>query len=227
MRIVILSGNVGSGIPNISQIFSKHRIKVVDCDRIAFQLIQNPSSIPSQEAIKLFGNKILNPNGTISLRAFKIELYSDPVKRKQFVDMIYPYVYRKALKQLLIRWLLCRSTVIVSSQYYFEYHFNTYKSLDLITVSSSFENQLQVLTENLNITKNEGMKIINGQIPIDFKCSMSSIVIENKRDNDENEINVSKIIKKWQMEPQPFYKRYFSLILLSILALIISFTLSF
>lgn len=81
MRIIGLTGSIGSGKTEISTYLKKKGAFIIDADSIGHRLLQ-PGNPVYQELVKIFGENILSENGEINRKALAEIIFSDEEKRK-------------------------------------------------------------------------------------------------------------------------------------------------
>ena len=89
MRIIGLTGSIGSGKTEISTHLKKKGAFIIDADSIGHRLLQ-PGNPVYQELVKIFGENILSENGEINRRALAEIVFSDEEKRKLLNNIMHP-----------------------------------------------------------------------------------------------------------------------------------------
>lgn len=97
-RIIGITGGIGSGKSTLTACFSKKGYPVIDADAIARTAL-TPQSACFSEAIALFGEKALNPDGTANRHDIASCVFADETLRTALDDIIHPFVISQMLKQ--------------------------------------------------------------------------------------------------------------------------------
>ncbi len=67
MKIIGLTGGIGSGKSTVSEYLASKGIKIVDADKISHEMMENGSSLLEELAIA-FGDEIINSDGSLNRR---------------------------------------------------------------------------------------------------------------------------------------------------------------
>ncbi len=67
MKIIGLTGGIGSGKSTVSEYLASKGIKIVDADKISHEMMENGSSLLEELAIA-FGDEIINTDGSLNRR---------------------------------------------------------------------------------------------------------------------------------------------------------------
>lgn len=205
MRLVIITGGVATGKTTASRIFKKHHIATIEFEDVMKAALQ-PNSPAFVEVSRHFGSSVLKPDGTLDMKRLGDITDTDPTKKKVYDDITRPYLAKSAIIRILIRWLFGASIIAIDSNVFFEDIIPCWMFNDIVTVNCSTVNQLQRLTENMGFTDEIARNKIKGQIPMPFKCAMSTVVLDNDGKVEELEEQIIEVIENWKKEKTPFYK---------------------
>ncbi|MBT9174897.1 MAG: Dephospho-CoA kinase [candidate division WS2 bacterium] len=89
MRIIGLTGSIGSGKTEISTYLKKKGAFIIDADSIGHRLLQ-PGNPVYQELVKIFGENILNENREINRKALAEIVFSDEEKKRLLNSIMHP-----------------------------------------------------------------------------------------------------------------------------------------
>jgi len=87
-----LTGGIGAGKSTVAELFSGMGVPVIDADQIAHQVVE-PGKPALKKIINLFGNKIINHDGTLSRDILRKIVFSNDELRAQLESVIHPLVY--------------------------------------------------------------------------------------------------------------------------------------
>lgn len=99
MLVIGLTGPTGAGKGEVSKIFTRYGIPVINADRVYHELIAPPSSC-LQELVETFGKKILLPNGSLDRRALGSIVFNDPAARETLNSITHRYVMEEVKTQM-------------------------------------------------------------------------------------------------------------------------------
>jgi dephospho-CoA kinase len=91
MLIVGLTGGVASGKTAIAEAFKEEGAYLVNADQIARELVE-PNSPAWKNLIKLFGNEILEKDGSIDRKKLGALVFSDPRQRNLLNQALHPRI---------------------------------------------------------------------------------------------------------------------------------------
>ena len=77
MKIIGLTGGIGSGKSTAAQILEKFGAKVIDADKVAHEVF-NPGTEGLQKVVETFGGRVLNSKGEIDRKKLGEILFNDP-----------------------------------------------------------------------------------------------------------------------------------------------------
>ncbi len=99
MKIIGLTGSIGSGKSTVSGIIRKMGIPVICADHIAKQVVETGQPA-YRKIIKNFGQKILNPDKSLNRTLLGQLVFGSATKRKQLNRIVHPYVIKHIRQQL-------------------------------------------------------------------------------------------------------------------------------
>ena len=97
-RIIGITGGIGSGKSTLASCFSAHGIPVLDADEFSRYAL-TPDASCFADAIALFGEKALKPDGTADRAYIASQVFSNPEKRNALNAIVHPFVIRELFRQ--------------------------------------------------------------------------------------------------------------------------------
>lgn len=98
MRVIGITGGVGAGKSALLAYVKAHyRCRVILADEVA-HLVEEPGQECYSELVKLLGNEILNPDGTIDKRRMAEKIFADSAVLEQVNSIVHP-----AVKEFILR----------------------------------------------------------------------------------------------------------------------------
>jgi len=91
MKLVGLTGGIGSGKSTVADGLHALGAVIVDADAIVHELQAKGSPLLA-EMIETFGSEILRPDGELDREALGNRVFRDPTARKQLGDLVHPKV---------------------------------------------------------------------------------------------------------------------------------------
>ena len=205
MKLVILTGGVATGKTTAVHLLKKHGIATVEFEDVIGTALQ-PNSDAYSKILKHFGGSVLKPDGTLNIRALFDAVNADPSEKQVFDDITRPYLAKSAIYQVLIKWLMRYKVIVIGSSVFFEDIVPSWLFNDIITVSASPETQMQRLVGNMGCTEEVARDRMKAQIPLPFKCAMSTVVLDNNGDVENLDKQIVELIDRWNKQSTPLYK---------------------
>jgi dephospho-CoA kinase len=91
MLTVGLTGGIGSGKTTVSNLFENLGVPVIDTDVIARELVNNNSSVLN-EIVSIFGQTILNQDGTLNRKKLAQIVFHDIQQKQQLENILHPRI---------------------------------------------------------------------------------------------------------------------------------------
>ncbi|MEH6469746.1 MAG: dephospho-CoA kinase [Halopseudomonas sp.] len=97
--IVGLTGGIGSGKTTVANLFAKQGIELVDADLIAREIVE-PGEPALQQIADHFGEKTLQPDGSLNRAALRQIVFADPSQRLWLEQLTHPLIRQRTLERL-------------------------------------------------------------------------------------------------------------------------------
>lgn len=173
MKIVGLTGGIGSGKTTVARMFEDLGIAVYYADNEAKRLMNTSPEI-KKELIEEFGEETFK-NEALN-RAYLAELvFNDKEKLKKINEIVHPKV-DKHFKN----WVNDQQGEFVIQENAILFENNKQDSFDyIITVTAPIDVKIQRVIERDHVTKNQVLARMNNQLADEFKTINSHFVIQN------------------------------------------------
>jgi dephospho-CoA kinase len=179
MRVVALTGGIGSGKSLAAQYFAELGAFVIDADQLSREAIERGSK-GFDEVVSIFGDSILL-NGEISRKALAESIFKDPQLKLKLEAIVHPFVRKKfevavsSLKEGEV--LIYEIPLLVETK--------AHDRFDLvITVEAEYENRVERLRSR-GMQKSEIDARIASQATRLEREEIADFLIENNGDQDE------------------------------------------
>lgn len=151
-----LTGNIASGKSTVAQVWRKMGAKVIDVDELAHDLYR-PRTKVWQQVVKAFGKGILKADHTINRAVLREIVFPDKKKMKKLTRIMYPAIVKELAKQMAA----AKAKVVVADMAVL-FEAKAEKLFDkIVIVRVSQFNQIQRLTEERNLSREQAMDRIN------------------------------------------------------------------
>ena len=189
MKVIGLTGGIGSGKSLVANYFFSLGAEVIDADQLARAAIERGSD-GFDQVVATFGDDILK-DGDIDRRALGEIVFSDSEKRKALEAIVHPIVQQglvEARKNLSEDEILIYEIPLLVETKAME------KFDAIITVEAPLEERINRLTKR-GLLKSEIERRIANQVSPEDRKAVASFVIEN--DGDEEQL-LRKVEAIWE-----------------------------
>ena len=178
MIIVGLTGGIASGKSTVSRMLKSLGAVVVDADKLARAAVL-PGKPAWQEIVDWLGEAILSPDGSLNRARLGEMVFADAAKRQKLNQIVHPRVNAALLKRTAqIRRTNPEAILVYDVPLLIETGWH--RSVDLLLlVYVTPAIQLQRLCRRDNLSREEALKRIEAQMPLDEKKQYADYVINN------------------------------------------------
>ena len=178
MRVIGLTGGIGSGKSLAAEYFADLGALVIDADQLARAAIERGSK-GFDEVVSIFGDSILK-NGEIDRRALGELVFKDPTKKALLEAIIHPWV--RSEFEAAVASLSGNQTLVYQIPLLFETggatRFDT-----VVTVEAPMEKRIERLREKgLHLSEIEAR--VAAQASREERVSIADFIIENSGSKD-------------------------------------------
>jgi dephospho-CoA kinase len=187
-RIIGLTGGIASGKSLVSRTLKGSGMTVIDADDISHEILAHDTSI-RQEVVRTFGKEVLNEEGEIDRGKLGGIVFSQkPELRKSLEAILHPPI-REAM------WKRARESrsdyVVLDIPLLIET--GAHERVDLVVVVyATRELQIQRLMARDGISRQEAMRKIETQLPLEEKVFAAHYIINNTGSVEETEEQVTR-----------------------------------
>lgn len=199
MKIVALTGGIGTGKSTVAREFQKQGAAVIDADEISRKIFDlHPELLPPLTA--RFGTDILDPKSQKLDRTRLADLvFSSPKKRLELENLTHPMIRMEIVKRIEKAEAQKAPLVIVDAALMIETGY--YLSFEgLIVVKATQAQQIERIQERDNLTPEEIRKRLAAQLPTEEKIKVADWVIDNSGDLSETQKQVEALYQNLTTE---------------------------
>jgi len=198
MLRVGLTGSIGVGKSYVTSIFEELGAHVLDADQTAREVVM--PGMPGLKAVtEVFGEEILNPDGTLNRKQLGAVVFADETKRQQLNFVLHPFIIARQ-DEILNEWEAKdpQGIGIVDAALMIES--GGYRRFDkLIVVHCRPEVQLERLMLRDKLSRDEAQTRINSQMPQEEKQKFADYLIDTSdgfEPTREQTVKVYKILQR-------------------------------
>jgi dephospho-CoA kinase len=183
MRLIGLTGGIGTGKSRVAGFLRELGVTVIDADE-ATRAVQAPGTEGLRLLADAFGEEILTPEGALDRPRLAAIAFADPKARQRLDGIVHPLVRRWMAERQ--REAAARGDPLVVLDVPLLFETRGTDGLDaVILVYAPEELQLKRLTELRGMDERAARERIAAQMPIDEKRRLASHVILNTGTLDE------------------------------------------
>lgn len=192
MLRVGLTGNFGMGKSTVARIFQKLGAHVIDTDKIVSELFSERDVC--EEIKKLFGKEVIK-NGRVDKKAIAEIVFENPSMRIYLENILHPRVFKK-IDEIISKIPSSGEPkiIVIEAPVIFERGYQN--RFDVIVTVFTPESTAIERLEKKGIKREDTLKRMKSQFPIEMKKSKSDFIIDNSGSIENTEKQVEEIFQK-------------------------------
>ncbi len=99
MKVIALTGGIGSGKSTVAAEFEKLGAEIVDSDKISYEIML-PGGCAYNEVVDVFGREILFEDGTINRKCLADIVFADDKKLKTLTGITHRLIYEELQRRV-------------------------------------------------------------------------------------------------------------------------------
>ncbi|OWY37606.1 dephospho-CoA kinase [Xenophilus sp. AP218F] len=175
IKVVGLTGGIGSGKSAASERFAELGAAVVDTDLIAHQLT-GPGGAAMPDIVAAFGGEAATPDGALDRAAMRRKVFADPASRQRLEAILHPLIFdesRRQLRQADAPYAMLVVPLLFESSRYLPLLDRT------LVVDCSEQTQLQRVMSRSGLDEAAVRAIMAAQLPRERRRGLADDVIDN------------------------------------------------
>ncbi|AHF06568.1 dephospho-CoA kinase [Desulfitobacterium metallireducens] len=177
MRVIGLTGGIGSGKSSVASWLKEHNISVLDADQTVHQLLAEDQTTISRVA-QTFGDDILDSQGKIDRKGLGAKIFRNDEARKRLEGILHPLVRGKLFSDQMALAAAGVKVCVWDVPLLFEAGFNT--AMDEVwVVWVSPQVQLERVMKRDSFTRAEAELRISAQWSLEDKTKLADVLIDN------------------------------------------------
>ena len=198
MFIVGLTGSLGTGKTTVAHFLETLGAKVLDADRMVHQFLE-PKGECFEPVVKEFGEGILT-QGKIDRKKIASIVFQDAFKLGRLTGIIHPVVRERMNDQIdEYRKKKIEGVVVLNVPLLFEAVFDSIVDATMVVFTDEGK-QLERVTEYLKLTREEALRRIKAQMPLQEKVRLADFIIDNNGTKQQTQKQVMEIWQKLQQK---------------------------
>ena len=181
MKVIGLTGSIGSGKSTVSCFFEKLGAIVIDADQVSRQVVE-PGSPALKELTVAFGENILNPDGSLNRTLVAEIVFNNDEKRELLNSIIHPMIFNE-INSTIGKYREKGTEIIILEAALILEKKGLIKLIDkLIVVSIDEETQKKRLDGRGDLSKEQINARIKSHLTNNEKIKHADYIIDNNQD---------------------------------------------
>ena len=185
---IALTGGIATGKSIVASLLALNGMRVIDADSISHKILSASHNWVSQT----FGDEYVN-NKQVDRAKLGELIFSNPEKKRILEEYLHPKIY-KEIENQSIKQDSFKFPYLIDIPLFFEN--NNYNIKDSVVVYTPKELQLERFIKRNGYSKEESLKRIASQLPIDEKRKRATWVIDNSKDLKHLQHEVELFVEK-------------------------------
>ena len=197
MKVLGLTGGIGSGKSMVASMFAQLGAEVIDADRLARDVVE-PGQPALQEIASAFGRDILLSDGRLDRSKLGRIIFADPVARGTLNAITHPRIQERMAAQIALR--ASRPGVLIADIPLLYENERTDSVETVVVVWVDTQTQLRRLVERDGLSEDEARQRIAAQMPLDEKRARADVVIDNSGSRENTRRQVEAIYRRYAID---------------------------
>ncbi len=185
MIVVGITGSSGSGKSLCSTLFEKDGYRVIDCDKIAHNVVRNPAC--REELCKFFGEDIFDKNNVYDRKKVAGIVFNNRNKLSKLNEITHKYIIRE-IEEIIEECKKDNINVLIDAPLLYEAKLEKICNKTIAVVADK-KIKIQRLMARDNISEEMAERRLSNQLDDDYYIKNADYVIYNN-DNDDNNLYV-------------------------------------
>ena len=194
MKVLGLTGGIGSGKSMVLSMFANLGAEVIDADQLARAVVE-PGQPALEEIATAFGRDILMPDGRLDRGKLARIIFADPVARARLNALTHPRIQERMAAEMALRGSRAGLLIVDIPLLYENDRTGTVESVIVVWVDS--RTQLRRLIERDAMTEEEARQRIAAQMSLDEKRARADLVVDNSGSRENTRRQVETIYRQY------------------------------
>lgn len=196
MKIIGLTGGIGSGKSTVSGYLREKGYKVSDADLIAHQITE-PGTETLDELVSAFGNEILDSNGRLRRKYLASIVFTDAVSEKTLNRITHKGIKKQLEAEIEENRKNGERLMFLEGPILFEAGVNRWCDY-MWLVTADMDKRLQRVMQRDDASEEQVKQRIACQMSDEEKIRLSDEVLDNSGNREELCIKVDELLEKYE-----------------------------
>lgn len=196
MKVIGVTGGIGSGKSTVAQFLTEMGAVVLDADKIGHELLKSNNEV-RQQLVATFGEQILDPDSDIDRKKLGRIVFDNPEARTRLNQIIHPPIYEMVKARLEEYRRQGVGVVVLDVPLLLDAGWDSL--VNEVWVSTAPEATiLKRLKKRTGLSKQESLARIRSQLPTEERLKRADVVINTNCSLEELKAEVKKLWLKLQ-----------------------------
>ena len=197
MKVIGLTGGIGSGKSTVSQFLAGLGAPIIDADKIGHEVFK-PNTEAWREVVAAFGKQIITANSTIDRKKLGTIVFGNPEARARLNQIMHPRIYDVVKAQLEEYQRQGAAVVVLEAPLLLEAGWTSLVDEVWVTIASE-DTVLKRLRERTGLSEPESRIRIRSQLATEKRIRQADVVIDTDCNLDELKAKVRKLWQRLQI----------------------------
>jgi len=197
MKVIGLTGGIGSGKSTVSQFLAELGAVIIDADRVGHEAFK-PGTELWREVVAAFGRQIVTPSGDIDRKKLGEIVFGNAESLSRLNQTMHPRMYDMVKTQLEEYRRQGVAVAVLEAPLLIEANWTSLVDEVWVTVASE-ATVLKRLQERTGLSKEESLARIRSQLPSEERIKRADVVINTDCSLDEVKTRVKELWDRFQV----------------------------
>ncbi len=198
MKVIGLTGGIGSGKSTVSQFLAELGAVILDADRVGHEALK-PDTEVWREVVAAFGRQVLTPGGNIDRAKLGEIVFGKPESLSRLNQIMHPRMFDMVKAQLEGYRQQGAEVVVLEAPLLIEAGWTSLVDEVWVTVASE-ATVLRRLKERIGLSQAESLARIRSQLSSEERTKHADVIINNDGDLDELRVKINELWKGLELD---------------------------
>ncbi len=193
MRIVGLTGGIGSGKSTVTKYLLNKGFSIIDADKIAREIVK-PNSQLLRDLVACFGESIIMSDGNLDRKKLAGIVFSDSNQKLKLDEIMLKEIVSEILTQIEEYKKQDKDIIFIDAPLLFEVGLHK-KCDETWVVDADDEIRIQRVIQRDELTRDDVIARINNQMSRTEKNNLASIILDNSTTHENLYEQIERLLK--------------------------------
>ena len=195
--VVGLTGQTGGGKTTVSAVFAQNGYAVINCDELSRKVTDSPEI--AARLGELFGQDVLEPDGSLNRKALGNKAFSDPNELLKLNTILHPIIVKELEKEIAALAAKGKKRILLDAPTLFECGAHKLCQKTVAVVADEPLRKQRIIARD-NLTEDEAVRRITAQHPESYYRSKASYLLRNNRSEEELARSAQPVINRLEQQ---------------------------